>query len=104
MKAKYKNLIGDHVRLTRTAHEPPISQAELAACVRKKGIFMDQASISRIENRTRSVSDFELLALADCLGVAITKLCGKATRAISTKAGCSIHLGSSLTIFSLLLD
>lgn len=58
-------------------HNPPMSQAELAACVSKRGINLDQGAISRIEHRRRNISDYELIAIARCLSVSVGSLCGE---------------------------
>ncbi len=55
-------------------HDPPISQNDLAKAVGKHGVQLDQGAISRIESRSRNVSDYELIALAQCLGVAVDAL------------------------------
>ena len=52
-----------------------MSQADLARCLIRRDVPLDQGAISRIENRTRNVSDYELVAIARCLGVAVSALC-----------------------------
>lgn len=56
-------------------HNPPLAQAALAHGVKVRGVNLDQAAISRIENRTRNVSDYELIAIAQCLNVSVESLC-----------------------------
>lgn len=58
-------------------HTPRMSQRALARCVVKRGINLDQAAISRIENRSRQVLDHELAAIAKCLGVTVGLLVGE---------------------------
>lgn len=67
-------MTGEQIRLTRIFHSPPLSQAALSQCLRRQGVTLDQGAISRIENRTRNVSDYELFALAKCLGVPVERL------------------------------
>ena len=73
-KSTYKNITGQQIRLTRLSQAPALSQADLAKCANRRGVTLDQWTISRIENRTRNVSDYELLAIAKCLGVTVDQL------------------------------
>lgn len=75
--SKPKNVTGPRIRAARVWHSPPLSQAELAACVTKRGVHLDQGAISRIEHRTRNLSDYELVAIARCLKVPVAWLCGQ---------------------------
>lgn len=77
-KSRFKNVCGPRIRDARIWRNPPLAQAALARGVRARGVHLDQAAISRIENRTRNVSDYELLAIARCLKVSIGFLCGEA--------------------------
>ena len=54
-----------------------ISQADLAARLQIKGIILERDSISRIEIGTRFVADYELMVIADILGVSVGWLLGK---------------------------
>lgn len=76
-KSQYKNVTGAQIREKRIFHEPPISQTDLAQCVTKQGVPLDQGAISRIERRRRNISDYELRAIARCLGVTIDVLFAK---------------------------
>lgn len=73
----YKNVTGGRIREARMFHTPRMSQRALARCVVKRGINLDQAAISRIENRSRQVLDHELAAIAKCLGVTVGLLVGE---------------------------
>lgn len=64
-----KNLCGDRVREMRLKKR--LSQSALAAKLQLKGIVIERDSISRIESGTRFVSDYELKALSEVLGVGI---------------------------------
>ena len=75
-KPKHKNITGKQIREQRVFHDPPISQTDLAYCATKQGVPLDQGAISRIEGRGRTVSDYELRAIARCLGVSIDMLFG----------------------------
>ena len=78
--SKPKNVTGPRIREARLWHNPPLSQAELAACVTKCGVNLYQGDISRIEHRTRNLSDYELVAIARCLKVPVAWLCGQERR------------------------
>jgi transcriptional regulator with XRE-family HTH domain len=46
-----------------------MTQAELAARLQLAGFNLDRAAIAKIECRYRTVTDVEVIALADALGV-----------------------------------
>ncbi|MEX0927145.1 MAG: helix-turn-helix transcriptional regulator [Dehalococcoidia bacterium] len=64
-----KNLIGQRVRQARDKRYPRMSQQELAARLQIAGTRIDRTSIAKIEARTRTVTDLELVAIAAALGV-----------------------------------
>ena len=76
-QAQDRNLIGRRIRETRLKSKPPISQDDLAGRMAAKGITLDQTAISRIENRTRYLMDYEVVALARCLKVTVARLFGE---------------------------
>jgi transcriptional regulator with XRE-family HTH domain len=66
------NIIGERVRKARLTASPTVTQEQLAARLQVAGFtYIDQAMISRIESRSRPVQDYELLAIAEALGVAV---------------------------------
>jgi transcriptional regulator with XRE-family HTH domain len=70
-----KNLCGNRVREARARLN--ITQADLAARLQIKGIIMERDSVSRIEIGTRFVTDYELVVLAEVLGVSMEWLTEK---------------------------
>ncbi len=56
---------------------PKVSQDDLARKMARLGVEINQAAISRIENRTRIVMDFEALALAKALNKTVSWLYGE---------------------------
>lgn len=64
-----KNICGKRIHEARVKNK--ISQADLAARLQIKGIMIERDSISRIEKGTRFVADYELMVIADILGVTI---------------------------------
>lgn len=62
-----KNICGDRIREARVVQR--MSQSELAAKMQIAGIAIERDSISRIENGTRFVADYELKLFAKVLNV-----------------------------------
>jgi transcriptional regulator with XRE-family HTH domain len=64
-----RNIVGIHVRQSRMAAKPRITQKELMARLQVLGIMIDQSGISKIKNGQRPVTDIEVVALAKALKV-----------------------------------
>ena len=64
-----KNICGPRVRAARK--QKNLSQVDLAARLQILGITIERDSVSRIEIGTRFVTDYELRALAETLGVSL---------------------------------
>jgi transcriptional regulator with XRE-family HTH domain len=67
-----KNLVGHNVRRLRL--ERGLSQQALSAQLELLAIYICRGSISRIEDRSRTVTDIELYGLSSVLGVPISDL------------------------------
>lgn len=67
-----RNIIGDTIKKLRKARK--LSQQDLAARLQVAGICIERDSISRIENGSRFISDFELKAMAQILETTINYL------------------------------
>lgn len=74
IKTRGRNLIGERVRATRLAHQPPITQNDLSARLHVLGVEIDRAGISKIETGNREVTDVELVAIAKSLKVTVESL------------------------------
>jgi transcriptional regulator with XRE-family HTH domain len=59
------------MRRARKSAEPRVTQLDLSARVAAYGVDLNQASISKIENGTRIVTDIELKAIASALAVSV---------------------------------
>ncbi len=70
-----KNLIGKNVREWRTRRK--MSQQALSAKLELLGVYVCRGSVSRIEDCTRTVTDIELSAIAEVLGVEVGDLLAK---------------------------
>ncbi len=62
-----QNLIGDIVRKYRKSAK--MSQQELSVKLELLGVYVCRGSISRIEDKSRTVTDIELYALAKVLSI-----------------------------------
>ncbi len=72
--SKEKNMVGDQVRKFRMARN--MSQQDLSNQLELMAIYICRGSISRIEDKARTVTDIELYGLASVLGVSIAELFG----------------------------
>lgn len=66
------NLIGHNVRKYRLQNK--MSQQKLSNQLELLGVYVCRGSISRIEDKSRTVTDIELFAIAKILNVKITDL------------------------------
>ena len=70
-----KNLVGDRVREIRILKG--ISQQSLSNRLETMAIYICRGSISRIEDKQRTVTDIELYGLSKALDVSIPDLFGE---------------------------
>ena len=73
-KATKTNIIGARVREARLKHKPAVSQDDLAGRLAAQGIVLDRTAVSRIENQSRYVMDYEAAAIARALKVSVAWL------------------------------
>ena len=66
------NMVGDRVRELRL--QKKLSQQALSERLETLAIYICRGSISRIEDKQRTVTDIELYGLAKILGVSIENL------------------------------
>ena len=71
-----RNLVGGRVTQARKACG--MKQLELLAKLQTAGIDISAPALSLLEGQKRPVSDFELVALSDALGVTVDWLLGRA--------------------------
>lgn len=67
-----RNIIGKNIQ--RIRKNKKITQKELEARLQMMGINIDRPMISKIENSTREIVDFEILGIAEALGVSVEDL------------------------------
>lgn len=68
------NLVGGRVKQARLRHTPRLTQQDLAARLEVRGMSIDRGGVAKIENGDRRVLDFEVVHLADALGVSVSWL------------------------------
>ncbi len=66
------NIVGNNVRKFRIAKK--MSQQKLSNSLELMGVYVCRGSVSRIEDKSRTVTDIELYALAKVLDVNINDL------------------------------
>ena len=76
-QSKHKNIIGERVRLARVILSPSVSQEDLSGRLARLGVQVTQTAISKIENRSRYVMDYEAQALAKALKTTVAWLYGE---------------------------
>ena len=72
IEGKEMNLIGDRLRVLRKKHH--LSQQQLSERLETQAVYICRGSISRIEDKSRTVTDIEQMGLAKVLGVKIQDL------------------------------
>lgn len=70
-----RNIVG--ARVTEARRQKGMKQNELLARLQTAGVDMSTPALSLLEGQKRPVSDIELNALADVLGVSVNWLLGR---------------------------
>ena len=70
-----RNVVGERVTIARK--RAGLRQNELLARLQTAGIDISAPALSLLEGQKRPVFDYELAALADCLGVSVNWLLGR---------------------------
>ncbi|MDR1629677.1 MAG: XRE family transcriptional regulator [Oscillospiraceae bacterium] len=70
-----RNIVGAKVEQRRKAIG--MKQKDLLTQLQVKGIDLNASGLSKLEGQLRSVMDYELVAIAETLGVSINWLVGK---------------------------
>ena len=69
------NIAGGRVEMRRKAIG--MKQKDLLTQLQVRGVDLNASGLSKLEGQIRSISDYELVALADVLGVSINWLVGQ---------------------------
>lgn len=67
-----RNVIGRKIQYIRRKNG--ITQEQLSARLNVQGIEIDRPMISKIENQSREIVDYEIIGMAKALGVSIEDL------------------------------
>lgn len=70
-----RNIVGERVEQKRKSIG--MKQKDLLTKLQIKGVDINASGLSKLEGQLRSVTDFELVAIADVLGVSIDWLVGR---------------------------
>ncbi len=74
LDSEERNIAGSRVKIARLKNN--LTQQELAAKLETLAVYIDRASISKIEQHKRIITDIELLALSQVLNVSVNWLLG----------------------------
>ena len=69
-----RNIVGAKIEARRQAIN--MKQKDLLTQLQIKGIDLNASGLSKLEGQLRNVSDFELKALSEILGVSVNELLG----------------------------
>jgi transcriptional regulator with XRE-family HTH domain len=72
--SKNKNIVGPRVKDARVKNH--LTQEQLTAKLETLAVYIDRASISKIEQQKRIVTDYELIAVSQVLKVSVNWLLG----------------------------
>ena len=72
-----RNVVGPRIREARHRSGRRITQEQLAARLQSLGIDIDRTAISKIEAGKRPVTDMEIIAICDALGIKVATLFGE---------------------------
>lgn len=75
LDTEQQNIIGSHVKAARLA--AGLSQKQLSEKLELLAVYTCRGSISRIENGKRAVTDIEIDAISNVLGVSLNTLFGR---------------------------
>ncbi|AEV66926.1 MAG: helix-turn-helix domain-containing protein [Clostridia bacterium] len=67
LDSEQRNIAGSRVKIARLRNN--LTQQQLSAKLETLAVYIDRASISKIEQQKRIVTDYELLALCEVLKV-----------------------------------
>jgi len=74
LDSEERNIAGSRVKIARIKNN--MTQEELSAKLETLAVYIDRASISKLEQKKRIVTDIELIALSEILNVSVNWLLG----------------------------
>ena len=69
-----KNIVGPRVRAARYQLGQRVTQEQLAARLQTLSVDLDQTAISKIESGKRPITDIEIVAICEALGIKVSTL------------------------------
>ena len=72
-----RNVVGPRIREARYRSGQRVTQEQLAARLQSLGIDIDRTAISKIEVGRRPVTDVEIVAICNALGIKVATLFGE---------------------------
>ncbi len=74
LDSEERNVAGFRVKIARVKNN--MTQKELSVKLETLAVYIDRASISKLEQRKRIITDIELIALSQVLNVSVNWLLG----------------------------
>ncbi len=74
LDSEERNIAGPRIKIARM--ENNLTQKELSAKLETLAVYIDRASISKLEQQKRIITDIELKALSQVLNVSVNWLLG----------------------------
>ena len=74
MPSDMKNVVGQRIREARYRADRRVTQDELAARLQAMGVAVDRTAISKIEGGSRPITDVEIIAICQALGLTVASL------------------------------
>ena len=75
LDSEERNIAGSRVKIARLKNN--MTQQELSVKLETLAVYVDRASISKIEQKKRIITDIELVALSQVLNVSVSWLLGQ---------------------------
>ncbi|MBZ4664620.1 MAG: Helix-turn-helix protein [Caloramator sp.] len=74
LDSEERNIAGSRVKIARLKNN--MTQQELSVKLETLAVYIDRASISKLEQQKRIITDIELMALSQVLNVSVSWLLG----------------------------
>jgi len=75
LDSEERNIAGSRVKIARLKNN--MTQQELSVKLETLAVYVDRASISKLEQKKRIITDIELVALSQVLNVSVSWLLGQ---------------------------
>ncbi|SDZ00594.1 Helix-turn-helix domain-containing protein [Proteiniborus ethanoligenes] len=75
LDSEERNIAGSRIKIARLKNN--MTQQELSVKLETLAVYVDRASISKLEQKKRIITDIELVALSQVLNVSVSWLLGQ---------------------------